>query len=109
MTQPRCELCRFWDGEWGWERKEPESAIWAGEFVRSKERRTCRRLPSHDIRHKDDWCGEFARKDSDEFITIKYQDDEPVDPSRFIKPPEFSPEYHEWLSKIEQRRPKDDA
>lgn len=71
MTQPRCELCRFWDGEWAYEAHphtrqievdDPSKGGHLAPFdlVRSKGRRTCRRFPSHDVRHKDDWCGEFV-------------------------------------------------
>ena len=68
MTTPRCELCRFWDGEWvkvpKGSMKEVASPMMAHllnwDVEDSTERRTCRRMPSHDIRHKDDWCVEFV-------------------------------------------------
>ena len=75
MTTPRCELCRFWDGP----PKPSESQVAEMHEILSRPvteltyqicqdavdmgaptKGTCRRMPSHDIRHKDDWCGEFV-------------------------------------------------
>jgi hypothetical protein len=50
MAEPRCDKCKFWDAG-----EEGTPPAWG----------VCRRFPKIVLKERDDWCGEFSRKDQD--------------------------------------------